>query len=83
VNNDVFNNNLQIFPNPVNNILHIENATGNIEQINFYDISGKQLPITYDIDSATANVSMLNKGFYLCQIQFANGETIIKKLIKE
>lgn len=74
---------LQFFPNPVNNILHIENANGNIQQLNFFDISGKQLPITYNNTDATVNLNMLNKGFYVCQIQFYNGETLLKKLIKE
>jgi hypothetical protein len=74
---------LHIFPNPVNNTLHIENANNNIQQINFFDVSGKQLPVTYNNANATADVSMLNKGFYLCQIQFPSGETVVKKLVKE
>jgi polyhydroxybutyrate depolymerase len=74
---------LHIFPNPVNNTLYIENANNNIQQIDFFDVSGKQLPVTYNNPNATADVSMLNKGFYLCQIQFSSGETVVKKLVKE
>jgi polyhydroxybutyrate depolymerase len=81
--NNSVTRNIGMYPNPVNNVLHIENADNNIQQINFFDISGKQLPVSYNSANATADVSMLNKGFYLCQIQFHNGETLVKKLVKE
>lgn len=56
---------LHIFPNPVQDILHFENASG---ELTVFDLAGKQV-LQIESESITAvNVSGLNKGMYLLKI---------------
>ncbi|WP_338377359.1 T9SS type A sorting domain-containing protein [uncultured Flavobacterium sp.] len=78
------NNNLVVYPNPVQDILHIENKVNSFKNINLYSIDGKLLlsksfdsPInTYDL-----TVSNFQKGTYLVKIEDINNKSTSKMII--
>ena len=78
---DFVDNNLKIYPNPVNDILNIKISNSiKIEEVNIYNILGKIVLKT--INQHKINVSKLNKGVFLIKIKTNKG-VLIKKLIKE
>ena len=76
------NNSVTFYPNPVNDILHIENTLSvNIQKIELYDAYGKQ--IMSQVNSFE-QVSFKNimAGLYFISIQTEYG-TVTKKIIKQ
>ncbi len=70
---------INIYPNPTNNIIHVE-SFDNIETISVYDINSKK--ILSNIISNTIDVSSLHSGLYLIKIKTDQGE-FTQKFIKE
>jgi hypothetical protein len=78
-------NAVQIYPNPVEDVIHvsIENNTLNNIEIYLFDIFGRMLDIQRIIDKKTAiNMSSFSAGVYFLQIK--EGNRIIKssKIVK-
>jgi hypothetical protein len=72
---------IKIYPNPVSDILYIQNENVDISSIELYDVHGKQLlSITDKVNQI--NVENLNTGIYFLKIMFDRGETT-KKIIIE
>ena len=70
-----------IFPNPVNNILTIQNHDSkSIDQVTILDLSGKKV-LEQNSNSSTINVEKLQNGMYLLQL-FSEGKYSISKFIK-
>ena len=70
-----------IFPNPVNNILTIQNHDNkSIDQVTILDLSGKKV-LEQNSNSSTVNVEKLQNGMYLLQL-FSEGKYSISKFIK-
>ena len=74
------NNELQIYPNPAKNIIHIKNNS-EIEKITIFDYLGKEILIKTQ-NNNEINVENLSKGIYLIEIHSEN-EKVYKKFIKE
>ena len=74
------NNELQIYPNPTKNIIHIKNNT-EIEKIKIFDSVGKEV-LTQTQNKNEINVENLSKGIYLIEIHSEN-EKVYRKFIKE
>jgi hypothetical protein len=81
--NDKFDEaDFSIFPNPVGNHLNIQGEDADIENIEIYNLSGKQvLQPKYNPNEAI-DVSSLAKGLYVLKVQTENG-SFTKKLVKE
>ncbi|MDR1793347.1 MAG: T9SS type A sorting domain-containing protein [Bacteroidales bacterium] len=78
---------LQIYPNPTDNILHIiaTDATDvNIVQVQIFDIIGKAL-IDRNLSATKADIdlSVLAPGMYFVRTIFSNGRTINKHIVKQ
>ena len=70
-----------IFPNPVNNILAIQNHDNkSIDQITISDLTGKKV-LEQNSNSSTINVEKLQNGMYLVQL-FSEGKFTVSKFIK-
>ena len=70
-----------IFPNPVNNILTIQNHDSkSIDQVTILDLSGKKV-LEQNSNSSSINVEKLQNGMYLLQL-FSEGKYSISKFIK-
>lgn len=77
--NDVEIDAFKVFPNPTASVLNIESDTF-IKQIRIVDVLGKEILTT---TSKTIDVSQLNQGIYLIEIQGENNQKIIKRFIKK
>jgi len=83
---DSFNTSqFSFYPNPASEVINIrlENTMENLESIVLYDMIGKSVLKTVNIDSnqSTIDVSALAKGMYLVEITTANQLKMTKKLM--
>ena len=68
--------NLNLFPNPVSNILHIETGNNNpIPEVKIYSIQGVLLIQT---KGNQVDISMLARGIYMAEV-----EGVCKKVVKQ
>lgn len=76
-----FNNiaDLNVYPNPANDILHITTAVNGIKTVAIYDLVGKQV-LNTTTNNEAINVSSLNKGVYMLKIT-EEGKTATRKLV--
>ena len=79
---------LSAYPNPFGDILQIrlDNVTDlNIEQVSVYDISGRMLRAVNSIENTRTNIQLsdLSTGVYFIYVTLTNGETKVKRVIKE
>lgn len=73
---------LKVYPNPVENILHIETKHGfTINKTILYNSNG--LKLIESEGSEDLNVEHLVSGFYILKVTNSNNETTVFKLVKE
>lgn len=74
-------NDVLVYPNPVTNILFVDNnSTMNIENLCIYSLLGQELVRTENVE---VDMSDLTTGTYLLKINFINGKSLIKTIQKE
>ena len=75
--------NLKLFPNPVENLLSIQNSNPKINQILIFDLNGKMI-LTQNLTVGTnqINIKNLPKGMYIVQIKSNNQIIKTEKIIK-
>ena len=66
--NEFLNDEVTIYPNPVNDTLNILGVP-NIESIQIFDINGRQVSLEKEEITNEINVKELSEGFYLIKIQ--------------
>ena len=74
---ELLDNRLQIYPNPVKDILHIN---ADVKKLTVRDITGKVVLLSET--QQNINMAHLSKGIYLLQVQTADG-IVEKKIMKE
>ncbi|MDX9697335.1 MAG: T9SS type A sorting domain-containing protein [Bacteroidales bacterium] len=79
--NKTISNNIQLYPNPVTDILHINNNGAVVRSVDIYNTSGKL--IIRITDKNEVNVSGLETGIYFYKIYSQNDNSQTGKLIKE
>ena len=75
---------LRLYPNPVNNILHIEYTGKQSKEvtIEILDLQGRVLQsCSFQNRKAIMDISNLNVGIYICRL-YGNSEVIVRKFIK-
>ena len=80
---EIFENNFNIYPNPVNDKLYIE-TEAEIEEVVVYDVYGKTQNLRISESQNFRNsvdVSNLNSGIYFVKIKTENGE-VVKSFVK-
>ena len=80
VNDFNFKNEINMYPNPVKDILFIE-SNQQIKAVEVYTLLGKKVLVKSDTNNI--NISNLNAGIYLIKCIGLNKEIIIKKVIKD
>jgi len=78
-------NNISLFPNPTQGQLTITSANARLQQAVIYDLTGR-LVQTITLTAANNNlidVSRLATGNYVLQLTSIQGDTVIKRFIKE
>lgn len=81
--NEISQERLEIYPNPATEQVNVA-GTSVIQQIDLFDLSGKkQAGFTPMTNRFTIPVHQLEKGVYIVQAYFANGQTTQVKLIRQ
>lgn len=75
------NNQISVYPNPVNDVLNIDFKNEIIESIEIIDITGKSVFVMNNGDANTINTSSMTNGIYTLLIKTPN-KIITKKFIK-
>lgn len=78
INTEYKTHDLALFPNPVNNFLHIKGSE--IESVQVYDT--KQVKL-YDDNAFLIDTSQFSSGIYFVNVHFNNHTSVIKKIIKK
>ncbi len=75
-------NNVSIYPNPAQNILHVEGLSANAE-LTVVDFTGNiKLQAFANASSFNLNIASLYAGNYLIKIE-VNSEVVTKQFVKE
>lgn len=79
---EVYYNNVTLFPNPTSTVLNVINLPSNEYHVQIYDNAGKKV---YDKewDYKPVNINNFNSGIYFLHIQAKSGEEKYFKFIKE
>ena len=78
---EVSNDAIQIYPNPVKDQLTINNGELKIINVEIVDITGKIIS-TFNSQLSTINVSSLQQGIYFVKIETDKG-IVTRKIVKE
>lgn len=80
---DVLKKELKLYPNPVHELLYIENLKM-VKRLSLYDLSGKiVLSVNTPNTSATLNLRGLNSGIYLLNFEMEDGSKLTRKIVKQ
>jgi hypothetical protein len=82
--NPEFNENtVSLHPNPVQNILNIQNTAGNLSKVQIYDLNGRLLQNhVMQSNEVSLDVSGLQSGVYLVVLENETGHQISRKIVK-
>jgi hypothetical protein len=82
--NPTFNENtVSLYPNPVQNILNIQNTANNLSKIQIYDLNGRLLQNhALQINEVTLDMSQLTSGVYVVVLENEMGHQISRKIVK-
>ncbi len=75
-----------LFPNPGKDMVYLKcTQVSKIKSLNIIDYLGKSIHVPFTLESSIYNidVSSLNTGMYFILGQFENGESFVRKLVKE
>ncbi|MEN8194491.1 MAG: T9SS type A sorting domain-containing protein [Bacteroidota bacterium] len=78
---EIDQNNLLVYPNPVNDILHIE-TEANIYKIEIFNVLGKKVVIKENIVKQVS-LNKMKPGIYTVKIILENNNCIVRKIIKK
>ena len=80
VNDETFEKDLKLYPNPVSSILTVSSNLYEIERIEVFSLHGGRIITS---NNKTINVSALSSGIYLIQIRGTDQRIAIKKFLVE
>jgi uncharacterized delta-60 repeat protein len=82
-NNQINNNEITLFPNPVDNVLNFKTSNfSNVSKVNIYDLIGNQILKDKNVINDNIDISNFSKGIYLIKMTTTNDDIITKKIIK-
>lgn len=73
------NQEIQIYPNPTKDILHIDSKS-EVAKIQIFDLNGKKLMESSKVSKVS--IKDFPMGTYIAMVELANGQVFQKKLIK-
>lgn len=81
--NETFAAQVTMYPNPANNVLNIDNCN-DVTSINVLDYTGRVVMVIANNGDAklSINISDLNSGVYLVQLNGVQGESTVKRIVK-
>ena len=79
---NIWGNNIKIYPNPTSKTFNINSSQIKLNKIEIYSLLGKKLK-EYNVNTQVYNIEDLTSGLYLVKIYSNKGMFTIKKLIKK
>lgn len=80
---DVLNQKLLMYPNPVRDILHLKNLT-QVNRLQLFDLSGKAIMAVYmPNESVELNLNSISEGIYIIVFEMEDGSQLTKKIVKQ
>ena len=81
----MFNNNIIVYPNPVNKVINITSNNTDIYSFDLYNAIGELMLSKSDINSKVMSINRneLNSGIYISKITEANGNSVVRNIIFE
>ncbi|MRT93682.1 alpha-amylase family glycosyl hydrolase [Ancylomarina sp. 16SWW S1-10-2] len=80
---DVLDEELRIYPNPVQDLLYLDNLN-QVKQINIYNLTGRMILHKNTPDAnEVLNIRHLNQGIYILILDLEDGSRLTKKIIKQ
>jgi len=80
---DVLDEELSLYPNPVKDLLHLNNLK-QVKRINIYNLTGKTILYKQNPDSnEILDLGHLNQGIYILVLELDDGKQLTKKIIKQ
>ena len=79
---NIWGNNIKIYPNPTSKTFNINSSQIELNKIEIYSLLGKKLK-EYNVNTQVYNIEDLTSGLYLVKIYSNKGMFTIKKLIKK
>jgi len=80
---DVLNQQLRFYPNPVRDILYLENLN-QVKQIQLFDLSGRAvLAVQTPNTTVNLNLNSLKTGIYILVFELEDGSRLSKKIVKQ
>jgi hypothetical protein len=74
---------VSLYPNPVQNILNIQNTASNLSKVQIYDLNGRLLQNhALQTNEVSLDVSQLTSGVYLVVLENEMGNRITRKIMK-
>ena len=74
--------NVVVYPNPASDYFYISSANQNaIENLQLIDTSGKKYTVNDSENSNRFDISAIASGIYFVQISYADGSSVVRKLI--
>ena len=79
---DNFKNDLQLFPNPTDGVVRIT-GTQDIQSVEVFNVLGaKVLQQNINSNRAQLDISQLRSGIYMFRVESADGNSVVKKVIR-
>ena len=75
--------NIVLYPNPVNNTLHIANGNFGITGVRMFSILGEEISVSYSTNDSSLPVTHLKSGTYFLELTGNNGERVVKRFTKQ
>ncbi len=80
---DVLDEELRLYPNPVKDLLHLDNLK-DVKRINLYSLTGKIILYKQNPDSnEILDLGHLNQGIYILVFDLDDGNQLTRKIIKQ
>ena len=80
---DIVDEEMRIYPNPVKDLLHLDNLK-QVKRINLYNLTGKTILYKNNPNSnEILDLSHLNQGIYIIIFDFVDGNQLTRKIIKQ
>lgn len=74
-------NTVNLYPNPVQNVFHLETTTYNIQKVDLFSITGQHLQTWEGVSEI--NISRFTAGSYFVKITTDNHQSITKQILKK
>ena len=78
---NIVSDSFSFYPNPVNSTLNL-NAKNPISKVQIFDLTGRKVLETANLNSNSLNVSQLKSGLYILNVYTNNNELMTKKMLK-